>query len=191
MVQRKQPDLKITEFGNPILRQKAKKLNVAEIKSSNTKKLINQMEQILLNKKLGVGLASPQVGVSLQIAIIRIRPSKHRDNIKEFDLNIINPKIIETFGVRQQQWEGCISGGSLKSSLFAKALRYKKLKLEFYNEKGQKKTEEFDGLKAQVIQHEVDHLNGVLFVDRVKDSKSFTTYNEYIKLVRVKTKKTS
>lgn len=181
--------MKITEFGNPILRQKTRKLTIKEIKSAKTQKLIKDMQEFLLSKKMGVGLAAPQAGEGIALSVISIRPIKHRKDVEEFDLVIINPEIIKTFGRKSQQWEGCISGGSLKGGLFAKVPRYKKLELKYRDEKGISQRKTFDGLAAHIIQHEVDHLNGILFVDKVKDTETFVTYNEYMKLAKANEKK--
>lgn len=181
--------MKITEFGNPLLRQKARALSVKEIKLAETQKLITDMQEFLLSKKMGVGLAAPQAGEEIALAVISIRPIKHRKDVEEFDLVIINPEITKTFGRKSQEWEGCISGGSLKGGLFAKVPRYKKIELRYHDEKGVSHKKTFDGLVAHIIQHEVDHLNGILFVDKVKDTETFVTYNEYMKLVKADKKK--
>lgn len=179
--------MKITEFGNPVLRQEARKLTIKEIRSAKVRKLINDMREFLASKKMGVGLAAPQVGEGISLALISIRPTKNRKDAEEFELVIINPKIKRTFGNRRQEWEGCISGGALKSGLFAKVPRYKKLELEYQDEKGVKHQKVFDGLIAHVLQHEVDHLNGILFVDKVKDTTSFVTYKEYMRIAKAET----
>lgn len=176
--------LKVLEFGESMLRQKATAVKPSIIKSAEFKDLITEMEKFLSDKKLGVGLAAPQIGQDMSLAIILIQPTKHRTKVKEFRLTIINPKISATYGNRVQVWEGCISGGPAESGLYAKVPRYKKVKLEYTDESGGKRSHIFEGLIAQVIQHEVDHLNGILFVDRVRDSKSFVTYNQYRKLLK-------
>jgi peptide deformylase len=183
--------MKITEFGDPILRQKAKKLTLQEIKSPKIRKLIKEMQEFLISKKMGVGLAAPQVGEGLALSVISIHPTKNREEAEHFDLVIINPEITNVYGRRSQEWEGCISGGALKSGLFAKVPRYKKVELKYCDEKGKLHKDIFEGLPAHVIQHEVDHLNGVLFVDKVKDTKTFITYSEYMKLARSSQKKSS
>jgi peptide deformylase len=138
---------------------------------------------------LGVGLAAPQVGQNIALAIIEIQPTEHRPDVDPFDLVIINPEITETYGYRQQLWEGCISAGSNgKADLFAKVPRYKKVKLRYLDEKGKQHEKIFEGLPAQVVQHEVDHLNGILFVDRVKDTSTYMTYSEYKKLQKMSRK---
>ena len=172
-----------TQFGNPILRTVGRQLTKAEITSATTRKLIRDMRYTLATLKLGVGLAAPQVGEGLALAVVAIQPTAHRPKVKPFNLVMINPEITETTGRKKQLWEGCISAGPGKAGLFAKVPRYSQIKLKFVDEKAKARHEIFEGLPAQVIQHEVDHLNGTLFVDRVKDTKTFVTYNEYMKLV--------
>lgn len=74
-------------------------------------------------------------------------------------------------------WEGCISG----SEIYALAMRYKKITVAYLDEKAKQHVQTYTGLLAQVMQHEIDHLNGILFVDRVKDTKSYITTSEYKK----------
>lgn len=181
--------MKITEFGNPILRQKTGKLTVQAIRSTKTQKLIKEMREYLNSKKMGVGLAAPQAGEDLSLAVISIHPTENRKDAEHFDLVIINPEITKVYGRKSQEWEGCISGGALKSGLFAKVPRYKKVELKYRDEKGKSHQGVFEGLPAHVIQHEVDHLNGILFVDKVKDTKSYITYSEYMKLAKAVEKK--
>ncbi len=174
------------EFGHPSLRQTAKQLNASEIMSAKTQALIKNMRHTLMTKKLGVALAAPQVGQNIALSVIAIRPTAHRPHADPFDLVIINPKITQTFGRRQQMWEGCLSAGP--SGLFAKVPRYRKLEASFTDETGKKQTKLFEDLQAQIIQHETDHLNGVLFVDHVKDPTTFMTLKEYKRRVVAKRK---
>lgn len=176
--------MKITYFGDPLLRQKAEVVSQDDIKSEKIKILIENMRTYLNTKKIGVGLAAPQIGNGIALAIIDIKLTENRPNIKKYDLVIINPEITETFGRKTQLWEGCISAGPLKGGLFAKVPRYKKIKLKYFDQESRLHEKMFEGLIAHVIQHEVDHLNGVLFVDKVKDTKSYATYEEYMKIIK-------
>jgi len=180
--------LERTEFGNPVLRKKAAKVSAKDISSKRIQDLISDMHHTLVSKKLGIGLAAPQVGQSIALAVISIRPTSLRPKVTKFDLVIINPLIIKT-GDKKEMWEGCISSGSGKAGLFAKVPRYKKITVKYYDENGETQEKSFTGLKAQVIQHEVDHLNGVLFVDHVEDTKTYMTYAEYKKRIAKKNKK--
>lgn len=176
----------ITEFGNSVLRESALRLTVEEIKSQKIQQLIKNIRHTLTEQKLGVGLAAPQVGESVAISVIAILPTRHRPEVEEFEQVIINPKITKTFGNRTQLWEGCISAG--KSGLFAKTPRYKKVEATFLDEHGTKHKKIFEGLPAHVVQHETDHLNGILFMDHVRDTTTYMTMKEYKKQVRDKKK---
>lgn len=183
-------ELRRTQFGNPILRNSTAQIKPEQITSPNIQQLIANMQYTLSKKKLGVGLAAPQVGKSLALAVIAIQQTKHRPNVKPFDLVIINPEITDYIGNQESLWEGCISAGSSgQADLFAKVPRYKRVKLKYWDETGKLHHRIFSGLKAHVIQHEVDHLNGILFVDRVEDTKTFMTYNEYVKQIKTKKRK--
>lgn len=179
--------LTIAEFGNKVLRQQARQLSTEEIKSQKIQQLIKNIRTTLTEQKLGVGLAAPQVGESVALSVIAVRPTKHRPQVEPLELVIINPKVVKVFGYRTQIWEGCISAG--KSGLFAKTPRYKKIELEFLDETGKKHRQVFEGLPAQIMQHETDHLNGVLFVDHVKDTSTYMTMKEYKKMVKTARKK--
>jgi peptide deformylase len=182
--------LKRTQFGNPILREVAQKLSADEVASKKIQRLIGDMQQTLKAKKLGIGLAAPQVGESIALAIINIQPTRARSKVVPFEAVFINPEIIEMFGRKRSMWEGCISAGSGgKADLFAKVPRYKKIRVRYYDEKFKKHIKTFEGLPAQVAQHEIDHLHGKLFVDRVKDTTTYVTYSEYLKRIKLEKKK--
>lgn len=177
--------LTIIQFGNPLLRKRAKELKISEISSPKLQQLISGMKHALISQELGVALAAPQIGQSIQLVVVAIRPMPHRPKVKEFNLVLVNPKIVKSSDRRRSLWEGCISSGSNgKANLFAKVPRSNQIKVEYYDENGIKHTKSFTGLKAQVVQHEVDHLSGILFVDHVEDTNTFMTYNEYMKRVR-------
>lgn len=173
-----------TQFGNPLLRRKTRELLPQEIRSTEIQQLIEDMHFTLSEKKLGIGLAAPQVGKSLALAVVSIQRTPLRPEVEPFRLTIINPVITKVFGRRTQLWEGCISSGAGTAGLFAKVPRYKKIELRYLDESGQEHTQVFEGLRAHVIQHEVDHLNGILFVDKVKDTKTYMTMAEYKKTRR-------
>jgi len=119
--------LKHTEFGDPILRKSAKELSKKDIFGKSVQTLITNMHFTLTDKKLGVGLASPQVGQDMALAVINIQKTPLRDNVVEVKLTIINPKILETYGRRSQMWEGCISSGRGGAGLSQKYLVIKRL----------------------------------------------------------------
>jgi peptide deformylase len=117
------------------------------------------------------------------LALIAIKPTPNRPNRTPFDQTIINPEIVETYGRRSGMWEGCISCGQGNGLLYAKALRYKKIKLCWLDEQAKQHEEILEGFPAHVAQHETDHLNGILFVDRVRDTKTYMMADEYRKRI--------
>lgn len=181
--------LKATRFGNPILRSGAKRLTHKEIVSEDTQSLIENMRHTLSKKQYGVGIAAPQVGVGIALSVIGIKPTPNRPDIKLFEAVIINPEVLETYGRKRPLWEGCISCGTGNNTLFAQVPRYTKIKLSWIDEKNAEHQEILEGFTAQVAQHEVDHLNGVLFVDRVKDPATFMMADEYRKRIVHKKRK--
>lgn len=182
MTQPKSVLLKRTQFGNPILRTSAKHLSVDQIISSEIQQLIKNMYKTISTKEYGVGLAAPQVGYSYSISIIDIKPTTTRPDAEKFTQVIINPSF-EGVGRRTGMWEGCLSFAGIKDTVFAKAMRYKKIIASWQDETGKSHKKELTGLPAHVFQHETDHLNGILFVERVKDQTSWMNESEYRKRV--------
>lgn len=176
--------LKRREFGDPILRSVQNKLSTKEIKSKRIQQLLKDMYYTLEQKKYGVGLAAPQIGEDLAISVIDTKPTPTRPKLKRYKLTLINPEIVKTYGYKTPMWEGCISG----TEMFALVPRYKKIRLQYLDENAKQHEKDFIGIAAQIIQHEVDHLNGILYVDKVKDTKSYMTFNEYKKMVRAQAK---
>jgi peptide deformylase len=172
-----------TQFGNPILRTVARKLEPNEIVSEKIQTLIEDMLFTLEIKKYGIGLAAPQIGESIALSVISVKPTPTRPELEKSKLIIINPEITQTYGRRTQKWEGCISFGSGRNFPYAKALRWSKIHVRYLDEKGIPQEGDFDGMLAHVLQHEIDHLQGVLFVDRVRDSKTYVMVDEYKKRI--------
>lgn len=175
--------LKITQFGNPILRQKVKTLTPKEVKSKTTQDLIANMRHTMISKGYGVALAAPQVAKSIALFVITIKPNKNHPTRDTVNKVCINPKILKTFGKKQPMWEGCMSLGNGETTLFAQTTRWPKLSVKYINENGEEVLEDLDGLEAHVFQHEYDHLQGILFVDKVKDTKTYMTMAEYQKRI--------
>mgnify|MGYP001157886166 FL=1 len=173
---------KIVEFGNDILRKKAGNVKVGEFKSEETKRIIAELNEACDNNKYGVGIAAPQIGESKAILVIRIKNTPARPDREPFDKVVINPKIIEYIGKPTQLWDGCLSSGD--DPVFAQTERYRKVKVNYYDEDGKfHEGEILSDFVAHVFQHETDHLNGMLFVDRITNSKSWMSNKEYIKMM--------
>ena len=173
--------LRRTNFGNPVLRQVARRLTADEIVSDEIQTLVADMFYTVERKQYGIGLAAPQVGRSVALSVIAIKPTPSRPHLADEQLVIINPELIKTYGRRQAMWEGCISFGSGKDFPYAQAMRYTKLRVCYLDQWAKPHERDVDGMLAHVMQHEIDHLNGVLFVDHVKDSKTYVMMSEFKK----------
>lgn len=174
--------LALTRFGNPILRQKSRELSTKEIKSDKIQQLIANIRYTNKLKEYGVGLAAPQVGESIALSVIGIKPTPNHPEREYFDSVIINPSY-KGLDKLTGKWEGCQSGGTGDDIMFGKAMRYGKISANYHDEFGELHTEELTGFPAHVFQHECDHLYGILFVDKVKDPKTFMMADEYRKRV--------
>lgn len=158
----------ILKVPNPILTTPCKK---AEITHS-IKQLVQDLKDTLdTAKPIGAGLAAPQIGISTQVFIARkfvqelLRnkgPNNAENEIHE-DFAFINPKIISFSEQKEVDWEGCLS----IPNTYGRVERSKKIKIKAQNENGERIQITASGLFARIIQHEMDHLNGVLFTSRV------------------------
>lgn len=146
--------LSIITTPNTILRQRAKEINLEEIKSATVQKLIADMKETV-KPAGGIGLAAPQVGISTRLIAVVVQ-----EKVKI----LINPEIINFSWRKESAEEGCLSvpgkWGSVKRS--------KIIKVKAFDENGKSVKFKAKDLFARIIQHEVDHLNGVLFIDRAK-----------------------
>lgn len=167
-----------TEFGNPILRTKAKTVPASFLKSKAFTKLEAEMIHTM-RRVNGVGLAAPQVGVPMRMAVMEMRVTPTRPNIKhKGPITIVNPTIVSK-GKTKSDWEGCLSLSGVRGSV----PRADSVTVSYTNSKGEKVTERASGLWARIFQHEIDHLNGVLYVDQMKDMKTLMTESEFKKRI--------
>jgi peptide deformylase len=124
----------------------------------------------------GIGIAAPQIGVSLQVAVIELASSNRYGEEVNLPFTVfVNPKLEYLTQDQQGFWEGCLSVPGLRGFVE----RPKKLRLTWVNEKGENKEMIAEGFLATVIQHELDHLFGVLYVDRIKDPSLLSYQEEY------------
>jgi len=131
----------------------------------------------------GAGLAAPQIGVSLRVVVFGIEANPRYPDAETVPTTVlINPTIIQLKDTKEDDWEGCLSVPGLRG----KVPRYTHIKYTGFNEKGQVIDRTVDGFHARVVQHECDHLDGILYPQRMIDMKSFG-YNEEIEDV-LKTK---
>lgn len=175
--------LEIVQVGNPVLRQRARPLGVAEIRSREIQKLIESM-RACMHEAPGVGLAAPQVGLALQLAVIEDREEYHKD-VQQAQLQererrpvpfhvIVNPAIEEIGGEKAEFFEGCLS----LSGYSALVARARAVRVACLDERGQHQVIEASGWYARILQHEIDHLNGTLYIDRMR-TRSFTSMENF------------
>lgn len=155
---------KIVQNGNPVLRSTAKPVPIKEIGSPKIKKILKQMSEALAKEDDGVALAAPQIGELLQIFIVSGKVSTPEGKPLAPDLVFINPEIIKTSRKKVKLDEGCLS----VRWWYGKVKRADKVTLTAYDENGKRFTRHASGLWAQIFQHETDHLNGVLFIDKAE-----------------------
>ena len=171
--------LEIVQVGNPVLRQCARPLSLAEIRSPEIRKLIKSM-RTCMHDAPGVGLAAPQLGLPLQLAVIEDREEYHKEVpealLKERERSpvpfhvIINPSIEEIGNDRAEFFEGCLS----LSGFTALVPRARVVRVTCLDERAQHKVIEASGWYARILQHEIDHLAGTLYIDRMQ-TRSFTS----------------
>ncbi|MXN93281.1 peptide deformylase [Flavobacterium sp. Sd200] len=163
--------LPIVGYGDPVLRKKAVDVTAEH---PSLKQIVADMYETMY-KAYGVGLAAPQVGLSIRVFVIDTRPfSEDEDLSKEeqeqlagFKKTFINATILKEEG---DEWcfnEGCLSIPEVREDVY----RHEKITIEYYDEDFNKHTEVYDGLIARVIQHEYDHIEGVLFTDKISSLK--------------------
>lgn len=167
----------ILQKGAPILRKVARSVPVKEIKSKKTREILKKMREALHAEEDGAAIAAPQIGESLRIFMVRsdilafIKDKNTRDRSKSRsaevtkDLVFINPEILKNSQKKIKVEEGCLS----VRWLYGQVKRSEKVTLKAYDEAGKEQTRGASGLLAQIFQHEVDHLNGVLFTDKAEN----------------------
>ncbi len=163
----------IVQIGNPILRKVMPEITNDAV----LQKLEQDLADTLAKQARGVAIASPQIFEEYRAYLINIKTRNEKDKGLG-PLLMVNPVIESEFGKEVEMFEGCLSISH--ADLFGMVKRKEKVKVTYYDVKGNMFTEEFGGFKARVIQHEYDHLNGVLFTDKV-DVNTLMSGDEYIK----------
>lgn len=170
---------KIVQKENPVLRKVASFVPVKKIPSPEIQRIIATMKKALSSEPDGVAIAAPQIGQSVRIFVIAgkalaINKGEKPDEIHYDDIVCINPKIIKTSKTMKSLDEGCLS----VRWIYGSVKRYTQTTIEAYDENGQKFTRGGGGLLSQIFQHEIDHLNGILFTDTAKDLQKIKPENE-------------
>lgn len=165
---------KILQKDAPVLRKTAESVPVSAINSPKIQKIIQEMKDALASQDDGVAIAAPQIGYSLRIFVISRKVFEMSKTIKKSpagnkvvtltDLVFVNPVIKKISKEKKVLEEGCLS----VRYLYGKVSRGNKATIQAYDENGKKFERGGTGLLAQIFQHEVDHLNGILFIDKAK-----------------------
>jgi peptide deformylase len=175
--------LKIVQAGDPVLREAARALTLPEIASAETQQLIRDMRETMYDAP-GVGLAAPQIGLPLQIAVIE-DPESIVDDVPATELAekerrpvpfhvIINPVITQLGADKALFYEGCLS----LSGFSAVVPRARTIRVEYFDERGEARIVDASGWYARILQHEIDHLHGALYIDRMQ-SRTFTSLDNW------------
>src|SRR5215831_5358232 len=164
--------LKVARMGHPVLRAQARALDRADIKSAPIQKLIEDMLETMIEYH-GVGLAAPQVHEGLRVFVAALDTGE-KDGESE-PVAIINPEITPVGDDVIEDWEGCLSIPDIRG----RVPRHREIKVRAFDRGANRIEIRAQNFSARVIQHETDHLDGVLFFDRMKSFESLTFLDEY------------
>lgn len=167
---------KIIQKGEDVLREIAKEVPAEKITTPEIQKILSEMKESLDSQDDGVAIAAPQIGVPMRIFVVSRKvfempeeasdiEAEQADSDKPKDLIFINPEILKLSKKREWMEEGCLS----VRWLYGQVKRSTNATVRAYNEKGEQFTRGAGGLLAQIFQHEIDHLEGTLFVDKAED----------------------
>jgi len=167
-------------MGHPVLRKKVRPVPPAEITTAPIQRLIDDMAQTMLEYN-GVGLAAPQVHEELRVFVAQVvRGHDDEDESEAAEpeiLALVNPEIKPASRHVEEDWEGCLSIPDVRGLV----PRYRDISVKAYDRTGRQVEMQASGFMARVIQHETDHLDGVLFLDRMKSLDSLSFIEEFAK----------
>jgi peptide deformylase len=166
--------LKIARIGHPVVRQKARLLTEAEIVSPEVQRLIDDMRETMYDYE-GVGVAAPQVHVSLRLAVLEVQASDERAHERVPFTVLINPKVTPLSKKLVTAFEGCLSVPDLRGPV----PRYERVRLDALDREGLPYSLEASAFHARVIQHECDHLDGNVYLDRMRDLRKLAFLKEF------------
>lgn len=171
----------VRTIGDPILREPARPVDVARLRAGALDGLITDLIDTM-HAEGGIGIAAPQIGKSVRVAMIEIEPGSDRypDMTPTALTTFVNPVITVLDPGEQGYWEGCLSVPMLRGLVE----RPRAVRVEYVDRRGEVASIEAEGFLATVLQHELDHLDGVLFVDRVRDTTRLATMENYVKFWR-------
>jgi peptide deformylase len=167
--------LKVARLGHPVLRQQAQPLSPDEIRSAGVQQFIDDMVETMREYD-GAGLAANQVHVPRQIAVIEVQKNPRYPEAPEIPLTVvINPVVTALTEETEEGWEGCLSVPDMRGVV----PRYTSVRLECLDREGKPVDLVAKEFFARVIQHETDHLNGIVYVDRIRDMRTLSHIAEW------------
>ena len=165
----------IVQLGNPALRQVADPVDINQIQSDEIQNLIDDLIETMRHAN-GAGLASTQIAVPLRICVIEVNKNPRYSYKPDIPLTVlINPKVTFLTEERINVYEGCLSVPNMRG----KVDRCPEILIEGFDREGQSVSFVSKGISAGTFQHELDHLDGLVFTDRMKDASSLTTIDEF------------
>ncbi len=165
----------ILTVGHPVLRQRAQEVTAEDLASADTQRLIDDLIDTMRHAN-GAGIAANQVGVPIRIATIEVGENPRYPYKPRIPLTVVvNPIIEPTDDELVEINEGCLSVPNLRGSV----MRHVNVRVQYLDRDGVAHDEIKRGLTAGTFQHECDHLDGMLFLDRVVDSRTFTTWEQF------------
>jgi peptide deformylase len=167
--------LKVARLGHPVLREEAQALTTAEIRSPETQRLIDDMIETMREYD-GAGLAANQVHALKQVCVIEVLGNPRYPDAPNIPLTVvINPVVTPLTGEMEEGWEGCLSVPDMRG----RVPRFTDVRLEYQDREGTKIDVVAKEFFARVIQHETDHLKGIVYVDRMRDLSSLSFIAEW------------
>jgi len=167
--------LKVARLGHPVLRQQAEPVAPADIRSAHVQQLIDDMIETM-HEYDGAGLAANQVHVPRRIAVIEVGKNPRYPDASEIPLTVvINPVVTPLTEETEDGWEGCLSVPDMRGVV----PRYTGVRLECLDREGKAVDLVAKEFFARVLQHETDHLNGIVYVDRIRDMRTFSHIAEW------------
>ena len=166
---------KIIQFGHPTLRQVSAEVSLDYISSSEIQDLAASLRKTLPDH--GIGLAAPQINHPWRMFLADLSKSTRADESEGSSI-CINPKITKFSSDNETDWEGCLSA----PGIWGQVTRPESIIVAFYDEFGKSQSAKLSGVAARVFQHELDHLDGILFVDRMTDMTTLVTDEEFDKI---------
>jgi peptide deformylase len=168
----------VAQLGQPVLREVARK--VADPADPAVQALIDDM-LVTVAEVDGVGIAAPQVHEPLALFIVASRPNPRYPHAPEMTPTaMVNPELLWASEEKEKGWEGCLSIPGLRGLV----PRHRRIGVRYLTRTGKVREEEYGDFLARVFQHEFDHVQGMVFIDRVEDTRELVTEKEYLRIIR-------